>query len=68
MPFKLHSADITFCENRECPFKDCQAHPEHIALACMIGGRGAVSISDFRSVCQRYLDWLAIESTNELEG
>lgn len=54
-------ADITFCVNAECPFKDCERHMSRIPDACIKGG-GYVSVSDFDGVCKRYIAYLKEES------
>ena len=50
-------ADITYCENRMCPFKDCERHQSKICKACM-DGKGYVSVASYDSVCSRYITYL----------
>jgi len=47
-------ADITYCDNKACPFKDCERHPCRIPEACL-NGRGYVSVASFDGVCRRYI-------------
>lgn len=53
-------ADITFCVNAACPFKDCERHSSRILDAC-IKGKGYVSLSNFEDVCRRYISYLFVE-------
>lgn len=48
MSDKYFSADITFCCCPDCPFKNCERHRSHIALACRKGNRedGADNATD----------------------
>lgn len=50
-------ADITYCINARCPFKDCEKHLSKISDAC-INVRGYVSVSNFDGVCKRYISYL----------
>lgn len=56
-------ADITFCVNAGCPFKDCERHMSRIADACIKGG-GYVSVSNLDSICKRYISYLVEEADN----
>ena len=46
-------ADITYCANSECPFKDCM---RHITKAT---GMFNVSVASLDGTCRRYIRWLA---------
>ncbi len=50
-------ADITYCINKQCPFKDCERHLSRISDAA-IRGKGYVSVSNFDGVCRRYISYL----------
>lgn len=54
-------ADITYCVNAACPFKDCERHMSWIADACM-KGMAYVSVGNFDGVCKRYIAYLVEES------
>lgn len=47
-------ADITYCINKQCPFKDCERHPSKINEACR-NGKGYVSVASFDGTCRRYI-------------
>ena len=53
-------ADITYCINKQCPFKKCERHPSKIAEAA-IQGRGYVSVANFDGVCRKYIGHLVDE-------
>ena len=44
-------ADITYCANSKCPFKDCL---RHISKAGMFN----VSVAPLDGTCRRYIRWL----------
>ena len=46
-------ADITYCSNKDCIFKDCERHRSKISMAC-IRGKGYVSVSDYGKLCSCY--------------
>ena len=50
-------ADITYCDNTDCPFEDCERHPTKISDAAL-KGRGYVSVSNLGGVCRRYISYL----------
>lgn len=53
-------ADITYCTNTSCPFKDCERHSGKIKDAAM-SGKGYVSVSDWGGTCRRYISYIAEE-------
>ena len=53
-------ADITYCINASCPFKDCERHSEKIKDAAT-SGKGYVSVSDWGGTCRRYISYIAEE-------
>lgn len=59
-------ADITYCINNQCPFKECERHPSKISRAC-IDGKGYVSVANYDGVCRRYLSCLADENEGGAE-
>ena len=46
-------ADITYCINVSCPFKDCERH-----LSQLKGKDGDVSIAALDGTCRRYISYL----------
>lgn len=46
-------ADITYCINKQCPFKDCERHLCHCKKK-----KGLISVAALDSVCRRYLAYL----------
>ena len=54
-------ADITYCINKQCPFKECERHLSKISEAC-INGRGYVSVANLDGVCRKYIAYLADEA------
>ena len=50
-------ADITYCINGSCPFKDCERHSSRVDLS-KIDDAGYVSVANFDGVCKRYLSYL----------
>ncbi len=46
-------ADITYCINANCPFKDCERH-----LCQLKEENGLVSIAALDGVCRRYISYL----------
>ena len=56
-------ADITYCVNSACPFKDCERHSSKISDAC-IKGKGYVSVANFDGVCRRYISHIVDEITS----
>ena len=56
-------ADITYCINASCPFKDCEKHSEKIKDAAT-SGKGYVSVSDWGGVCRRYIGYVVEEVVN----
>lgn len=57
-------ADITYCINTGCPFKDCDRHDSKASQAA-VDGRGYVSIADYSGVCRRYISHLVDEIRKE---
>ena len=53
-------ADITYCDNKDCPFKKCERHPSKIAEAC-INGKGYVYVANYGGVCRKYISYLVDE-------
>lgn len=51
-------ADITYCLNQNCPFKDCERHSSKINKACR-DGKGYVSVADYTGSCRKYIGHLA---------
>lgn len=60
-------ADITYCINKECPFKDCERHPSKISKAAM-NGKGYVSVANYDGVCRRYISHLVDEAKGGMES
>lgn len=58
-------ADITYCSNTVCPFKECERYPDKISEAA-INGRGYVSVTDFSGVCRDYIGYLVDNTYNEV--
>lgn len=54
-------ADITYCINASCPFKDCDRHSSKIEEAA-INGKGYVSVANYDGVCRRYISYPADEA------
>ena len=51
------SGDMTYCMNRDCPFKDCERHSDN--LLKFAGDETIyVSIADFGGTCRRYIEHL----------
>lgn len=48
--------DMTFCTNKDCPFKDCERHNKHLK-----GVYGLVSVADFSGTCRRYISYVVKE-------
>ena len=44
--------DKTYCNNKQCPFKDCDRHPIQITEA------GVYSFAGLDAVCERYIRFL----------
>ena len=59
-------ADITYCINGQCPFKDCERHPSKISKAA-IQGAEYVSVANFDGVCRRYISNLVDEQKEGTE-
>ena len=55
-------ADITYCANSECPFKDCM---RHITKAT---GMFNVSVASLDGTCRRYIRWLVETVGKDGEG
>ena len=53
-------ADITYCINADCPFKDCDRH-----LCRLQRKDGKVSIAALDGTCRRYLSYLLEVIENE---
>jgi hypothetical protein len=47
-------ADITYCINAQCPFKDCDRHLSRLELS----KEKFVDLANFDSICERYLTYL----------
>lgn len=45
--------DMTFCTNKDCPFKDCERHNKHLK-----GVYGLASVADFSGTCRRYISYV----------
>lgn len=58
-------ADITYCINGDCPFKNCDRHHSKIKSAAK--ATGYVSVADFGGTCKRYLEFLVEECSSENE-
>lgn len=50
-------ADITYCVNSDCPFKDCERHLSKIAEA-QKEGKSYVSVANYDGVCREYIGYL----------
>jgi hypothetical protein len=46
-------ADITYCINASCPFKDCERHPLRLK-----GKKGEFRFAALDGTCRRYLAYL----------
>ena len=46
------NTDMTYCINKDCPFKDCERH--HTQLS-KLPNNTPISIANFANVCDRYL-------------
>lgn len=46
-------ADITYCINSSCPFKDCDKHLCHNKKK-----KGLISVAALDGVCRRYIAYL----------
>ena len=57
-------ADITYCDNTDCPNKKCDRHPTKISRAA-IDGRGYVSVANFGGTCRWYLGYLLEKIQND---
>lgn len=53
-------ADITYCINAECPFKDCERHLRRAKSRF-------VSVANYDGVCRRYIGHL-LNELNEEDG
>jgi hypothetical protein len=53
-------ADMTYCINKNCPFEDCERHPNKINTT-YVNGKDYVSIANFDSVCRRYISHIVDE-------
>lgn len=54
-------ADITYCINAKCPFKDCERHLRRAKSRI-------VSVANFDGVCRRYIDHLMDELRKDERG
>ena len=54
-------ADITYCMNSCCPFKDCERHIKNAPLKVV------VSMAWLDGTCRRYIGWL-VENTEVEDG
>ena len=59
-------ADITYCINNLCPFKECERHPSKISKAA-IKGKGDVSVANYDGVCRKYISYLVNEAKGGAE-
>ena len=59
-------ADITYCINRDCPFKKCERHPSKISKVAL-NGTGYVSIANFAGVCREYIGYVLDEAKRGAE-
>lgn len=57
-------ADITYCINTYCPFKDCERHLCKAEKAYEQGQR-YISVASFDGVCRRYISLLVDEVAKE---
>lgn len=48
-------ADITYCLNPDCPFKDCERHSDKAPVGV------PVSSAYLDRTCRRYMKWLLYE-------
>lgn len=53
-------ADITYCDNKDCPFKKCERHFSKINEAAR-NGKGYVSVANYGGVCRKYISHLVDE-------
>ena len=59
-------ADITYCDNTDCPFTKCERHPSKINKACR-DGKGYVSVANYGGVCRKYIGHLVDEAERGAE-
>lgn len=59
-------ADITYCLNKDCPFKKCERHYSKASRAALIG-RGYVSVADYSGVCREYIDYI-VDKVSRKDG
>ena len=57
-------ADITYCTNKDCPFKKCERHYSKASRAALIG-TGYVSVADYSGVCREYIGYLVDKSSKK---
>lgn len=51
---------MTYCINKDCPFKDCETHPLQLE-----GQHGERWFANLDSVCKRYIQYLYKEVCKE---
>ena len=56
-----HPEDISYCDNRGCPFMDCARHLEQLK-SCQ--GNCVISIANLCGHCRKYVRW-CLEAVNE---
>lgn len=54
--------DVTYCDNAECPFKDCESHIVH-TKKFPVGTM--VSLANYAGTCRQYIGWLVNEASKE---
>lgn len=54
--------DITYCQNRDCPFQDCERNLKNLTDP---EDWVWLWVSNFDGTCRRYISWLAEEVQNE---
>ena len=59
--------DITYCINRDCPFKDCERHLNKIRAEGRTGTE-YISVASFDGVCRRYISHLVDEQAEVLKS
>lgn len=52
-------ADITYCVNSKCPFKDCENHLSNIEH---LPPETQISVAALDAICTKYLEFLVEET------
>ena len=60
-------ADITYCDNNDCPFNECERHPSKLVELRKLGIE-YVSMASFGRVCRKYIGYVLHEINDEQKG